>query len=195
MTSRVRCSIKFVGTRLSLSLSILSPGDLCNDEASKRTFNACESTMARWCISYPLRASINEFYYPRVGVLEKIRFNDSDNNDNNSKYRPQIRSWKIRRIFITRLWEESRKKIPFWFIFSSINRNTVCKGLCSFIFCIRVHVYMYIRDWIDWWWLNGISLFFLCSWLFVGSKIHGAYFESSKAVDRKIFPVIFLTKI
>lgn len=60
--------------RGSLSLSILSPGDLCNDEASKRTFNACESTMARWCISYPLRASINEFYYPRVGVLEKIRF-------------------------------------------------------------------------------------------------------------------------
>lgn len=60
--------------RGSLSLSILSPGDLCNDEASKRTFNACESTMARRCISYPLRASINEFYYPRVGVLEKIRF-------------------------------------------------------------------------------------------------------------------------
>lgn len=123
------------------------------------------------------------------------RFDSPDNNDNNSEYRPQIRSWKIRRIFITRLWEESRKKIPFWFIFSFINRNTVCKGLRSFIFCIRVHVCMYIRDWIDWWWLNGISLFFLCSWLFVGSKIHGAYFESSKAVDRKIFPVIFLTKI
>lgn len=122
------------------------------------------------------------------------RFDSPDNNDNNSKYRPQIRS-KIRCIFITRLWEESRKKIPFWFIFSSINRNTVCKGLCFFIFYIHVHVYMYIRDWIDWWWLNGISLFFLCSWLFVGSKIHGAYFESSKAVDRKIFPVIFLTKI
>lgn len=67
------------------------------------------------------------------------RFDSPDNNDR--------RSWKIRRIFITHLWKESRKKIPFWFIFSSINRNT--KGLqritlLHFLYT-RTCIYVYSR--------------------------------------------------
>lgn len=45
------------------ALSILSPGDLCNDEASKRTFNAFEYRCT-WYSS----SSMNEFHYPRERV-------------------------------------------------------------------------------------------------------------------------------
>lgn len=46
------------------------------------------------------------------------RFDSPDNNDNNSKYRPQIRSWKIRRIhhaFMRRISEEDSFLIYIFF--------------------------------------------------------------------------------
>lgn len=61
---------------LSLSLSSLALFFLPVTCATTRRRNERSTPVnQRWRAgAFPIRASINEFYYPRVGVLEKIRF-------------------------------------------------------------------------------------------------------------------------